>query len=127
MIDTFKNGIKNNIKNSIKKSLSLSVLIIIITSIASIIISSLSQNRLSFDYIFISNFAVGAFILLAGLVQYSNPIWMKKSKLIDHTTYKDILIDKREEKKRKANEILITGISIILIVGIIEILVSFVL
>ena len=112
------------IKN-LKKNLALSATIIIITAISSVIISSISAGNFIFNYIFISNFVVGAVVLLAGILQFLKPIWLKKSNLIDHTNYKEILIEKREEQKQKANEILIVGISIILITGIIEIIIYF--
>ena len=109
----------------IKKNLGLCILIIIVTAIASIIISSITSGRLSFDYIFISNFVVGGIISAAGVWQFIKPTWIKKGPLIDHTTYKDVLMEKREEKKVKAIEILIIGIGIILLAGVAEIIVSF--
>lgn len=95
------------------------------TAIASIIISSITSGRLSFDYIFVSNFVVGGILSTSGIWQFAKPVWLKKGPLIDHTTYKDVLMEKREEKKVKAIEILIIGIGIILIAGIAEIIISF--
>ena len=78
-------------------------------------------------YLFTANFLVGSIIILTGLVVYILPIRPKLTKLIDHTNYAKTVLQKREEKRKKAYEMLYLGMCIILLPAVLQLLLSFIL
>ena len=84
-------------------------------------------SELLWTYIFNFCLATGGFVTLIGLVAIImlpiNLGKLSKSKLNDHTTYASKLMEDRESKRARAFEILYTGICIVLITGIVELIV----
>ena len=117
-------------KNNFHKLLALFRLAAAFTVIVSVISTAYALIRhrgLIISNIFTVNFAVGAFIILMGLVIWVLPINFNKlgSKLlIDHSTIGPKTIEAKEERRKNALEYVYLGIGIILITGAAEWIVS---
>ena len=114
-----------NLLHKTIRILSTSAILSIVLAVIGIIYAFFTLGHMSLTYAFTVGFAVGGFITLIGIVSiFLLPIQLsKKNKLIDHTTFGSELMKVRESKRVKAFEILFIGISVVLIIGIAELLV----
>jgi len=110
--------------NNLKKILCTAAAIAAVVAACGAIYSLFAHGQFSSFYVFNTNFIVGAFIILVGLITYVWPINLGRDKLIDHSTYGAKTIEAREQKRVKAYDIIYIGISNILIVAVIQYLVK---
>jgi hypothetical protein len=112
--------------NKIGKILFLSLQSIAIVTAVCIVYGLFSERRFTLAYVFTGNFIAAAIITAAGVVIWFLPVRLAlrlmKSKLIDHTTYKDHYMDERKKKQDKALEIICIGIACTFITGLIELI-----
>ena len=105
----------------------ISLQFIFVTTISAIGYGFFAQGRFTFAYVFSANFLVGTIIILVGLVLTSMPVRLRDSKLIDHTTYGQNYVEIREKKREKALEFIFLGMLNVVLTGIIQLVLSFVL
>jgi len=76
-----------------------------------------------------ANFAVGAVILISGLVRFVTPtsLLVKKGRLVDHTTYREKWEEARDRKHLSAYELIYIGIACISVTAIMQLLLHLVL
>ena len=133
-----KGGVEDEITNEagvkgklgyIRKTLLLSTSIILFVTIASLVYGRVVVGVFTFRYVFLFNFIVGAIIILLALVVLIVPVEFSKrtSKLIDHSNYASTVVEKRENKRKTAHEILYLGICIIIIAAVAQLILSFIL
>ena len=71
--------------------------------------------------IFNAGFLAGAIIICAALILMFIPTGLFTSdKLSDHSTFLERIMEKREQRRKKAYEFLFIGIIVIVITGLIE-------
>jgi len=133
-----KDGFKGEIKDKagvkgklvyIRKVLLLSTSFILFITIVSLVYGRVVVGLFTFRYVFSFNFIVGAIIILLALVVLIVPVEFSKrgGKLIDHSNYASTVVEKRENKRKTAHEILYLGISIIIIAAVAQLILSFIL
>jgi len=110
--------------NGFLKILRTSAALVVATAAVSIIYAFFTHGRFWLGYIFTANLALGAIIIGAGLVLFMKPTMLKKSKLVDHTTHTEKLIEAREQKNKRAYYFMYIGISNTLIAMVVEYLLS---
>jgi hypothetical protein len=106
------------------KILFLSLQSIAVVTVVCIVYGFILERGFTLAYIFTGNFIAAAVIIASGVVIWFMPVRLalrlRKSKLIDHTTYKDAYMDERKVKQDKGLEVLCIGIACIIITGLIE-------
>jgi len=108
-----------------QKALLMSSQIVAVTIVAGIIYGLVAKGRFTFDHAWSAGFVVGAIIIVAGAVMFIMPLstLFKKSRLLDHTTYREKIDEERSVKNKKVKWLLIVGIFTIIITGAIQLLV----
>jgi len=95
------------------------------TAIVGVIYGFIAQGRFTLQYAYDACFAVGAFIVLVGLITMYKPVRKKQmgsELLIDHTTYAQKKREIREQNRIKGFGFLYMGLCIALIAGIVQII-----
>ena len=95
-------------------------LVVLVVSILGIAYGLITTGGFVLSYLFIPNFAVGAFIITLGLIMYMLPARLRNKKLVDHSNYAQEIMAAREVKRVKAYDNIYTGIAIILIAAVLE-------
>ena len=114
------------IKELFKKVVFMSVRLVAIIGCIGIAYGFTASRSLTFTYAFRANFWVGVTILISGLFIFFTPTALlvnrtvKKSRIIDHTTYHEKFQEERERKHKRANELIYTGICNITITGFLQ-------
>ena len=123
-----KAGVKGKLVY-IRKVLLLSTSFILFITIVSLVYGRVVVGVFTFRYVFSFNFIVGAIIILLALVVLIVPVEFSKrgGKLIDHSNYASTVVEKRENKRKTAHEILYLGICIIIIAAVAQLILSFIL
>jgi len=105
----------------------MSLRLVAVVAIIGIIYGSITMGVFNYRFAFIANFWVGSVIFIGGLLVFITPTFllMKKSRLIDHTTYAQKFMEERERKRLKAIELISTGLCSILIAGFAQLIVWF--
>ena len=105
-----------------------SAALVAILAVLSVFYALYLHGALSAAYVFTANFAGGAFFFLVGFILLLTPtalFLLKKDNLIDHTTYAQRFMEKREEKNGRAYELMYVGILNIVITGVVQLLLSY--
>ena len=110
----------------LKKTLWLSLQFILVITLGGLIYGAIVHRHFTVRYLFLANFLVGAIVILIGLIMLLVPV-RPKGKLIDHSTYADALMELREQKRKKAHDMLYLGMRIILIPAVLQVLLALVL
>lgn len=112
------------LKKSILMSLGMVLLITFVDTVYGFFVGRVFNMR----YAFSANFWVGAIILLSGLFRIMIPaqLLIKKSKLIDHTTYGEKVFAERELKRARGLELIYTGLGIIIITATLQFVLWFI-
>ena len=116
----------------IKKTLLSSVICIAVISVAALIYGRIVAGFFTLAYLFPANFLIGAIIIMAGIVAFMIPtrltlgFKLKDNKLIDHSNYASFMMEKREQKRKVAYEVIYLGMGIITTVAIVQLLLSLV-
>jgi hypothetical protein len=114
-------------KAFLKKSLKIlrtSAVMATVVAAISAIYSLIAHGRLLAAYAFTANFAVGAVVILGGLVLLFVPTRLTGGKFFDPTSLTPDVMDARERKRIRAHEIMYTGMGIIIIAAILQYLLS---
>ena len=109
----------------LRKAVLMSVRIIAIVAVIGIAYGLMATGAFTLKYAFTANFWVGITIFLGGLLVLITPtaLLIKKSRLIDHTTYSQKFMEERDRKRVQAYELIYIGLCIILITGAIQLVV----
>jgi len=110
----------------LKKTLWLALQFNLVITLGGLIYGTIVHRHFTVRYLFSANFLVGAIVILIGLIVLLVPV-RPKGKLIDHSTYADALMELREKKRKKSHEMMYLGMSIILIMAVLQFLVALVL
>jgi len=99
------------IKATLKKAILMSAGIVAIVAVIGIIYGFFVIGAFTFKYAFTANLWVGITILAGGILVFITPTFllMKKSRLIDHTTYGQKFSEERDRKRLKAYELICVG------------------
>ena len=108
------------------KTVLISLQFVIVTSLLSVIYGFIRRGVFTLAYVFNTNFLVGAAIIFLGLLMMFLPASFKLffDKLTDHTSFAERYAERHLEKQKKAYEFLFIGISVIIITGIVQLLLS---
>ena len=107
-----------------------SVILLAVISVAAMIYGRITLGFFTFRFLFPAHFLTGAIIIMLGLVVMIIPLRMtayfnlRDNKLIDHTNYALLMMEKKEKKRILANEFIYLGMSIIAISAIAQFLLS---
>jgi len=106
----------------VKRRIGIALLIVSIVSLISGAYGLVAFRVFQPDLIFNSNYVVGAVILIGGLLLLAKPTAMliKKSPLIDHTTYGQKVTEKKTQKRNEAFELIYVGVLCILIAALFQ-------
>ena len=117
------------IKSTLKKAVYMSVRLTAIIAALGIVYGFITMRGITYTYAFTANLWVGVTILLAGLFVFITPtaLLIKKSRLIDHTTYAQKFIDERERKRVRSYEMIFIGVCNISIAATVQLVMWFVL
>ena len=110
-----------------RRVLLMSARIVGIVAALGIIYGFVTNGAFTLNYAFIANFWVGAVILLGGLAILITPTFLllRKSRLIDHTTYGTRFMEERDRKRDRSFELIYTGVCNISITGAVQLIVWF--
>ena len=112
-------------KAILKKAFLMSARIAGIVAAIGIIYGFVTKGAFTLKYAFTANFWVGITIFLGGLLILITPtaLLIKKSRLIDHTTYGQKFMEERDRKRVRACELIYIGMCNILITGSVQLVV----
>ena len=120
------------IKALFKRAVFMSVRLVAIIAVLGIAYGFRALGSFTFTYAFRANFWVGVTILIGGLLVFLTPTALlinkavKKSRLIDHTTYHERFEEEHERKRARAYELIYIGICNITITGALQLVLWFV-
>jgi len=111
------------------KSVAISIKIVAIVALLGVVYGLVADSALVYTYAVNANLVVGVIILISGLIKFITPtsLLVKKSRLIDHTTYVEKLREERERKHLKAYELIYVGIAGIAVTATMQFLLHLVL
>ena len=109
-----------------KKKLWICLQFNLVITLGGLIYGAIVHRYFTVRYLFSANFLVGSIVILIGLIMLFVPV-RPKGKLIDHSTYADALLELREQKRKKAYDMMYLGMSIILIMAILQVLIALIL
>ena len=98
---------------------------ILVTAVLSIGYGFIAKRRFTLSYIFYANFMLGAIIMSIAVVMMILPARLKLGKLTDHTTLAQRYTEQHAQKQEKAFEFLFLGLSVIIITGLIQLALAF--
>lgn len=110
----------------LKKNIWISIQYIFVAMICGIIFGFVSHGNFTLRYIFPAGFLLGAIIIFIGLsvlVVPSKPT----GNLVDHSTYKEKIVESRKQKYQKANDILYLGLCVSFITSVFQMVLSWIL
>ena len=112
------------VPENIRKLLLISTLFIGFITLASLLYGRIALGVFTLRYIFPANFFVGSFIILIGLFVVILPVrlTLRNSKIIDHTSYPTIFMERREQKREAAYVIMYLGICVVVIAALVQLL-----
>ena len=116
------------IKTILKKAVFFSVRLVAIVAVLGFVYGLITMRVFTSTYAFTANLWVGVTILIGGLLVLITPtfLFIKKSRLIDHTTYGQRYMEERERKGARAYELIFIGLFNISITGAVQLIVWFV-
>ena len=85
-----------------------------------------TENGFTLAYIFPANFLTGAILICLALVRLILPASFKPDKLTDSSTLIERQFEQRKEKQQKAQVFLFSGILVIVIAGVVQLVLSWV-
>ena len=110
-----------------KKNILTSIQLVATVTVLSVVYGFATLGTFTYAYVFTANFGVGVIILIGGLSVLAVPTFLliKKSRLIDHTTYVHKFVEEREHKRARAYELIHIGIYQISITAVVQFIVWF--
>jgi hypothetical protein len=105
-----------------KEAAFMSVRIVALVAALGLIYSLVAPSTFSLAYAFTANFWVGLIILVSGLCLLAIPtqLLIKKSSLIDHTTYGEKYLTERDNKRLRGYKLIYIGIGNIVITATLQ-------
>ena len=96
----------------------------LISAVCGAIFGIVSKGGLALLYVFNANFLIGSVVTATGvyMLLFPNRISFRRNKLIDHSTFFEKSSENRAERRKKAVEILYTGILMIFFTGTIQLM-----
>ena len=121
----------DNVKGKLKRLLKLALIPTISAFAAAaigLIYGLIAESFFTLQYVFPAAFAIGAIIVFLGVVAALLPVRpkMKDSKIIDHTNYTQVTMERRENKRKTSHLMIYLGMSIIMIAALIQWLLAFI-
>ena len=112
-------------KTLIKRAVFMSVRLVAIIAGLGIVYGLITVRTFTFTYAFRANLWVGVIILISGLLKFITPtaLLLKKSRLIDHSTYGQRFFEESERKREQAYELIYIGTCNIAITGVLQLVV----
>ena len=107
-----------------RKTILMSARIVAIVAVFSAVYGFITHKDSVHNYVFTANLWVGVIILAGGLLILITPTFLliKKSLLIDHTTYGEKFMEEREHKYRRAQELICIGVCNISITSVVQVI-----
>ena len=109
----------------LKKNIWIAMQFMVAAMICGLIYGFVIHGFFTLRYIFPANFLLGAVIIVTAVVMLVMPS-RPNGKLIDHSTYKEAFMEKREQKQKKGYAMLYLGICVIAIPAILQLVLSFI-
>jgi len=80
------------------------------------------ERFFTLQYVFPAAFVIGAIVVFLGVVGTLLPVRpkMKDSRIIDHTNYAQVTMERREKKRKTSHLVIYLGVSIIMIAAIFQ-------
>ena len=112
----------------IRKVLLLSIQFILVSGLTAFIYGRIRLGYFTLRYVFPGIILTGSIIIFAGVIVLCLPVRLsfKENKLVDHTSYFSTAMEKRENKRRTAYEILFIGLCVITIAALMQLVLSFI-
>jgi len=107
----------------------MSVRLVAIIAAVGVAYGFITRRVITYTYAFTANLWVGVTILAAGLFVFITPtaLLIKKSRLVDHTTYAQRFMEERERKRFRSYEMIFIGVFNISIAATVQLIMWFVL
>ena len=105
-------------------TLGASLLLFCIVAIVTIFIEYLGSGKFSPRHIFRVNFYAATILLFAGLMVEFFPVFLPRSKLLDHSTHGEYFVKKREEKSKRAFKLVRLGFGTLFVTAISQYILS---
>jgi len=108
------------------KILRFSAVFVLAVAAVSVVYAFITHGRFWPAYIFSANFAVGAFLIGAGIVLFAVPTSLRKkdNPLLDITTHAEMHIEAKAKKRERAYLLIYTGICNIVITVVAQYMLS---
>ena len=111
------------LKRTLRTLVASGALFFIIASFT-IAVDSFLAGRFSPRYVFRTNFYAAAILLFSGVMIEFFPVFMPKSKLLDHTTHGEFFTKKRQEKRKRAFKLIYMGFGTIFVTAAFQFILS---
>ena len=111
----------------LRKLLLLSLAITAVSAVIGLIYGAIALGFFTLRYIFPACFIIGAIIILISIVILIIPSrFLINFKFIDHSNFTSTMMEKRENKRKFAYEILYLGMSVIITAAMLQLLLALV-
>ena len=115
------NGVKDNLKILLKFAL-VSTICVFASAVIGLLYGLITERFFTLQYVFPAAFVIGAVVIFIGVAAALLPVrpTMKGSKLLDHTNYAQVTMERREKKRKTSHLIIYLGVSITMIAAILQ-------
>ena len=97
---------------------------VLVVAVVSVVYASFTRDRFWPAYIFNANLIIGAFLIMAGIVVFALPVYLKKNPLLDHTTHAPMHLEAKMKKRERAYMLIYVGICNVVITVIAQYILS---
>ena len=121
----------DNVKGKLHKLLKfalVSIICVFASAAIGLIYGLIIERFFTLQYVFPAAFITGAVVIFIGVIATLIPVRpkMKESKIIDHTNYAQVTMERREKKRKTSHLVIYLGVSITMIAAIIQWILSLV-
>jgi len=115
----------DNVKGKLHKLLKfalVSIICVFASAAIGLIYGLIIERFFTLQYVFPAAFITGAVVIFIGVIATLIPVRpkMKESKIIDHTNYAQVTMERREKKRKTSHLVIYLGVSITMIAAIIQ-------